>query len=86
MIINLIRQDAKIKNFEQEQNNREDNLNARQHQITLPKIENGLSIKAAYTASLPIKLSPVFEILDDGILAFADQALDEFLCNFTYRS
>lgn len=36
MIINLIRQDAKIKNFEQEQNNREDNLNARQHQIILP--------------------------------------------------
>lgn len=84
MIINLIHQNAKIKNFEQEQNNREDNLNARQHQITLPKIENGLSIKAAYTASLPIKLSPVFEILDDGILAFTDQALDEFLCKFTF--
>jgi hypothetical protein len=36
MIINLIRQDAKIKKIEQEQNNREDNLNARQHQIILP--------------------------------------------------
>ena len=36
MIINLIRQDAKIKKIEQEQNNREDNLNARLHQIILP--------------------------------------------------
>ena len=36
MIINIIRKDEKIKKIEQEQNNRKDNLNARQHQIILP--------------------------------------------------